>query len=118
MTVHHYNDLGQRGGVHRASRMEVQFADDDLRRLEGELGFYAGFASEAVRGFRKVMQIIRAAVDERDLYAMKSLRFEKLKGDRVHQRSLRLNDQWRLIVEIIPATPKNIVTIISIEDYH
>lgn len=98
--------------------MEARFADDNLARLETERDFHAGFPPEAVRGFRKVMQVIRAAVDERDLYAMRSLRFEKLKGDRSHQRSLRLNDQWRLIVQIIPDTPKNIVAVLGIEDYH
>ena len=98
--------------------MEVQFANPDLDRLERDGDFDGGYSPEAVRGFRKVMRIIRAAVDERDLYAMKSLHFEKLKGDRQDQRSLRLNRQWRLIVEIVSATPKNIVAVIGIEDYH
>ena len=64
------------------------------------------------------MQVIRAAVDERDLYAMKSLHFEKLKGSRQDERSLRLNKQWRLIVKIVAATPKNLVAVLGIEDYH
>jgi toxin HigB-1 len=98
--------------------MDVRFASAELERLELEADFDAGFARDAVRGFRKVMQFIRAAADERDFYQMKSLHFEKLKGDRAHQRSLRLNQQWRLIVEIVPATPKNIVAVIDIEDYH
>ncbi|WP_017319060.1 type II toxin-antitoxin system RelE/ParE family toxin [Mastigocladopsis repens] len=47
-----------------------------------------------VDDFFEVMAIIDAAVDERDLYAQKGLRFEKLKGKRgkEEQRSLRLND--------------------------
>ena len=57
-------------------------------------------------------------MDERDLYAMKSLHFEKLKGDRKDVRSLRLNKQWRLIVKMISATPKNVVAVLKIEDYH
>src|SRR5688500_12789135 len=98
--------------------MEVRFASAELERLELEADFDAGYARDAVRGYRKVIQFIRAATDERDLYQMKSLHFEKLKGDREHQRSLRLNKQWRLIIELIPATPKNIVAVIGIEDYH
>ena len=98
--------------------MDVEFRDSDLDRLEVDPDFAGGYDQRAVRGFRKVMQILRAAVDERDLYAMKSLRFEKLSGDRSGQRSLRLNDQWRLIVEIVPATPKNTVAILEIVDYH
>jgi proteic killer suppression protein len=48
------------------------------------------------------MAIIDAAVDERDLYAQKGLRFEKLKGKRgkVGEHSLRLNNQWRLILTV------------------
>ncbi|MEY3400748.1 MAG: hypothetical protein RLZZ86_351, partial [Cyanobacteriota bacterium] len=51
-----------------------------------------------VDDFFEVMAIIDAAVDERDLYAQKGLRFEKLQGKRGKegQRSLRLNAQWRL----------------------
>ena len=77
-----------------------------------------GFAREVVRAYRKLMQAIRSAPDERTFYAMKSLHFEKLKGDREHQRSMRLNKQWRLILEIRPSQPKHIVVIIGIEDYH
>jgi proteic killer suppression protein len=98
--------------------MEVQFVNADLDRLERDGAFDGGYPAEAVRGFRKVMQVIRAAVDERDLYAMKSLHFEKLKGSRQDERSLRLNKQWRLIIKIVAATPKNIVAIHGIEDYH
>src|SRR5947209_17972822 len=98
--------------------MEVRFVNPDLERLERDANFNGGYPPEAVRGFRKVMQAIRAAVDERDLHAMKSLHFEKLKGDRQEERSMRLNKQWRLIVKIIPDTPKNRVAVLAIEDYH
>ena len=36
--------------------------------------------------------------DEQDLRSLKSLRYEKLKGARFGQHSLRLNKQWRLIL--------------------
>ena len=98
--------------------MEVRFSDPDLDRLEVEAGFQTSYAPEAVRGFRKVMAVIRAAMDERDLHEMRSLNFEKLKGNRAHQHSLRLNKQWRLIVEIAPAKPKNVIVVVGIEDYH
>ncbi|WP_298907578.1 type II toxin-antitoxin system RelE/ParE family toxin [uncultured Nostoc sp.] len=73
-----------------------------------------------VDDFFEVMAIIDAAVDERDLYAQKGLRFEKLQGKRgkVGQRSLRLNDQWRLILTVDKDEQGNYLTIIDIEDYH
>jgi len=98
--------------------MDIEFLDDVLDRLEIEAGFDGGYAREVVAAYRRRVQGIRAAVDERDLYEMRSWRFKKLKGDRGHQRSIRLNDQWRLIVEIKKAEPKNIVVIVAIEDYH
>jgi toxin HigB-1 len=98
--------------------MEVEFADDDLDRLETELLFTAGFGKDVVRGFRKAMQVIRAAPDERDLYRLKGLHFEKLEGSRSHQRSIRINKQWRLILEIVGTAPNKKIRVVCIEDYH
>jgi proteic killer suppression protein len=99
--------------------MEVRFEDaDDLDRLETDPEFTGKRSPAVVKGFRKVMQFIRAAVDERDFYAMKSLHFEKLQGARDHQRSMRLNDQWRLVVELESKEENKVVVVKGIEDYH
>lgn len=98
--------------------MEVEFADENLNRLEIDLQFTAGFEKEVVRGFRKVMQVIRAAPDERDFYKLKSLHFEKLQGNRSHQRSMRINKKWRLIVELKGEAPSKTVNVLGVEDYH
>jgi toxin HigB-1 len=98
--------------------MEVRFADARLERLEVDAKYDAGFQQSLVSLFRRRMQQIRAAADERDFYSLKSLHFEKLKGDRSHQHSMRLNDQWRLILEFEGSAPNKTVVIIAIEDYH
>jgi proteic killer suppression protein len=98
--------------------MDVRFADDELDRLETDEDFNAGFEVAIVRKFRKTMQLIRAAPDERTFYELKSLHYEKLKGKRSHQRSMRLNRQWRLILEIEQQEDDKLVVIVSIEDYH
>jgi proteic killer suppression protein len=64
------------------------------------------------------MALISNAKDERELYAMKSLHYEKLKGRRKHQRSVRLNDQFRLLVEKERDAQGRYLLIIGIEDYH
>ena len=97
--------------------MEVEHADPKLERLEQDTQFTGGFSVEIVRAFRKVMWLIRQAMDERDFYGLKSLHFEKLKGDRAHQRSMKLNKQWRLILELGDG-PEKSVRVIGIEDYH
>lgn len=98
--------------------MEVEFDDYDLDRLEADPRFTSGFAAAIVSAFRKRMQTIRSAPDERDFYALKALHFEKLKGKRSHQFSMRLNGQWRLILEFRGKSPNKKAVIVAIEDYH
>jgi proteic killer suppression protein len=98
--------------------MEVRFADARLDRLETDRKYDAGFSQAIVKAFRKRMQLIRSAPDERIFYQLKSLHFEKMDGDRSHQHSMRLNDQWRLIIELEGSVPNKVVVVVSIEDYH
>ena len=98
--------------------MEVRFRDPNLDRLETDASFDGGFPQAVVRSFRKRMQDIRAAEEERAFYAMKSLHYEKLKGNRDHQHSMRLNDQWRLVLELEGSGQEKLVFVVSIEDYH
>ena len=97
--------------------MEVEFDDGDLARAECDSTATVGHGEAVDRGFRKLMQIIRAAVDERDFYALKSLHFEKLAGSET-QRSMRINKQWRLIVELRGEAPLKKVGVIKVDDYH
>jgi proteic killer suppression protein len=98
--------------------MEVRFSDASLDRLETDPQYTGGYDQAIVRVFRLRMQTIRAATDERAFYELKSLHFEKLKGDRSHQNSMRLNKQWRLILEFDGTGSAKIVCIVAIEDYH
>ncbi|WP_291813244.1 type II toxin-antitoxin system RelE/ParE family toxin [Limnobacter sp.] len=98
--------------------MNVEFDDEDLDRLETDSHFTAGFSHEVVRAYRRRIQQIRAFQDERDFYALKSLHFEKLKGNREGTQSIRLNSKWRLIIDIRGEHPCKIVGIVEIVDYH
>jgi proteic killer suppression protein len=73
-----------------------------------------------IDAFFDVMAIINAAQDERDLRNIKSLHFEKLEGKRgnLEERSIKLNDQWRLILKINRDEQGKYLLIIDIEDYH
>jgi proteic killer suppression protein len=51
--------------------MQIEFKSRDLDRLETDPSFTAGFSADVVKAFRKRLQVIRAANDERDLYALK-----------------------------------------------
>lgn len=99
--------------------MDVAFANKDLDRLEIDSTYTANYSQGLVKAYRSRMNIIRQAIDERDFYALKSLHFEKLGGKRKYQHSMRLNDQYRLIIELIESNPKHkTVKIVEITDYH
>ena len=98
--------------------MRFTFKTRKLLQLYEEDKGAAKYDEGAVTAFFEVMAIIDSAPDERTLYGLKSLHFEKLKGKRKHERSLRLNKQWRLIVEILSDAEGNFLLIKEIEDYH
>ncbi len=98
--------------------MEIRYRDPDLERLEKDPKFLGRFSPAVVSAFRKRINFIRQAANERDLYAWKSLHIEKLKGDRKNEHSMRLNDQWRLIFTIGTDSDGKYFLAISIEDYH
>jgi len=96
--------------------MEIEFDDPDLERLEAEASS-ARYAPAVVKGFRKAINFIRAAVDERDL-RLPGLNFKPLEGNRAGQHSMKLNDQWRLILEVRGEGKQKKIGIIEIADYH
>jgi len=97
---------------------EVSHRDESLERLELDASYTAGYEAAIVKAFHKRMWAIRNAVDERDFRMMKSAHFEKLAGDRKGQHSMKLNDQWRLILEIEGKGANKRITIVEITDYH
>lgn len=70
-----------------------------------------------VAAFARRIALIKAIPDERDLYQFKGLRFEKLdRNDEDH--SIRLNDQFRLIVAFREDSEGRYMWVDEIEDYH
>jgi proteic killer suppression protein len=96
----------------------VAFEEPPLQKLEKDKSLDGGYSPGVGKAFRKRMQLIRDAPDERDFFAMRSLNFERLKGNRSDQYSMRLNDQWRLILSFRGSVPNKTVVVIGIEDYH
>ena len=62
--------------------------------------FFAGENIKEFSGIRKVAErkltMLDSASDLKDLLSPAGNRLEKLKGDRVGQHSIRINDQWRI----------------------
>jgi len=76
------------------------------------------YPPEAVEAFFEVMAVIAAARDERDLYALSGLHYEKLSGARTAEKSLRLTRQWRLVVAAAADSKGPYLLVKDIEDYH
>jgi proteic killer suppression protein len=76
------------------------------------------YPSQVIDAFFEVMSVIAAMPDERDLYNLKGLHFEKMKYDKREERSLRLNQQFRLVVTFERDEIGKYVLIIKIADYH
>ncbi len=99
--------------------MEVRFENDDLDRLETDSRFTARLPREGVKAYRKVLNYVRNAVDERDLRALPGLHFEQLEDPSLKGlHSLRLNRQWRLIVELRGQAPDKIVVIREVDNHY
>lgn len=98
--------------------METSFSDSDLEEVYLNPRASLNHGHSVDKGFRKKMQILKAAKNETDLREMKSLHYEKLKGDRSHQRSVRINEQWRIVLERIEEHDRIRLVIVSVEDYH
>jgi proteic killer suppression protein len=98
--------------------MRFRHANKTLSKMDEQPDFDGGFSEGLAKAFRLRMQFIRAAANENDLRARKSYRFEKLKGDRSSDYSIRLNDQFRLTFQIEKEEGGNRLVILDIEDYH
>lgn len=99
--------------------MRLEFEDDDLRRLYADRDFCLPRMGVDLRThYRRKIGLIGNAPDERDLRAMRSLHFEKLSGKREGQYSIRLNDQFRLILRLRTDDGARVAVIVEVVDYH
>lgn len=98
--------------------MRVRFESKRLAALYCDQAAAKRYPSEVVDAFFEMMAALSAAVDERDLYALKGLHFEKLKGGRKDERSMRLNRSWRLIVRMERENDGKLVVVVDLENHY
>lgn len=82
--------------------------------------FAAGRRVKAFSGIERQVRLkldrLESAVSIKDLAALPGNRLEALKGDRIGQYSIRINDQWRICFEWPEGFPGPIN--VEIVDYH
>lgn len=76
--------------------------------------FGKGFPSDLVRRTRAMLTALDAAVTVEDLRFPPGNHLEELKGDRMGQHSVRINQQWRICFVWTPNGPAEV----EIVDYH
>jgi toxin HigB-1 len=92
--------------------MDVQFKDKSLASVETDrAAAETRLPISVINSLRQKLILIRAAPDERTLRNWKSLHYEKMEGN---ERSVRLNDQFRLIFTLDTEITPNRVTILRV----
>jgi len=80
--------------------MEVEFRDSKLALIETDRAAETKLPLSVITSARRKLVMIRAAPDERTMRNWKSLHYEQMSGNRQGERSIRLNDQWRMMLDI------------------
>ena len=89
------------------------FASDETKKIFlGKIS--TKLPKDIQRTARRKLIYIDDADDLQDLLAPPGNRLEKLKGDRVEQYSIRINDQWRICFDWVENKARNV----EIVDYH
>ena len=93
--------------------MIKSFGDRDTERL-WQRESVRSFDSRILRVALRKLAIVDAAVTLEDLRVPPGNRLEALKGDRVGQHSIRINDQWRICFRWTSSGAEDV----AIVDYH
>lgn len=98
--------------------MRIEFRDRSLALIQTNRAAETRLPIAIIKSCRDKLVVLAAAPDERTLRNWRSLHYEKLKGDREGQRSIRLNDQWRLVFELDDTQTPPTIVVLAVEDYH
>ena len=103
-----------RNSCYASALMIVSYRDKRSERFaDGEhVREFSGFARQAETRLDR----LDAATSLKDLGALPGNRLEALKGDRLGQYSIRINDQWRICFEWPEGSPGPVN--VEIVDYH
>lgn len=98
--------------------MRIEFRDRRLALVQTEQAADTKLPVSVIKSLRDKLVLLGSAPDERTLRNWRSLHYEKLKGEREGQRSIRINAQWRLVFELDTTQRPPTIVVLSVEDYH
>jgi toxin HigB-1 len=94
--------------------MDIVYADKKLAMVETDEAPKTKLPISVIESMRNKVRFLRNAPDERSIRNWKSLHYEKMEGD---EKSIRLNDQYRLIFTIDTTANPNKITILRVWDH-
>ena len=104
--------------------MEIKFDKEYLRELY-EVGKTMDkkhrFQPDIVTRYQARIRTLERASKAEDLYTLRSLRYEKLKGDKEGLESIRVNDQYRIefkTTQVVSETEVTICNIIELSNHY
>jgi len=98
--------------------MDIEFADAKLALIETDDAAQTKLPIAVIKSARRKLTLLRAAPDDRTLRNWKGFHYEKLKGDRKGQRSIRINNKYRIVFILDSEADPQKAMVLSIEDYH
>jgi len=98
--------------------MRIEYADDHLARICTGEAHKLGLPITVIRAAQRKLVLLEQSPDERTLRNWKSLNYKKLSGDREGQRSIRVNDQYRIVFELLEDERPPAIRILEIDDTH
>jgi proteic killer suppression protein len=94
--------------------MDVEYRDKTLALIETDRAVETRLPISVINSLRQKLVVIRAATDERTLRNWKSLHYEKMNDK---ERSIRINNQYRMIFTINTECKPNKITILRVWDH-
>ncbi len=80
--------------------MKIIFTDNELKNIY--INQYSKYYNkEIINSYIKKIDQLKSMIDINDLYSFKSLNFEKLINYKKWNYSIRINNKWRLIFNIL-----------------
>lgn len=98
--------------------MDLEFKDKDLEAMAFDPNYRGRWSAGIVKEYRFCLHYFLNAPDRRAIYHYPGFRLEKLKGKKKDVHSLRLNDQYRLILQFQRIDNREAIYVLGIEDYH
>jgi toxin HigB-1 len=94
--------------------VEIEFADKKLALVETDEAPKSRLPIGVIESMRSKLGFLRSVPDERSIRNWRSLHYEKMEGE---ERSIRLNDQFRLIFTIDTSCNPNKLRVLRVWDH-